>query len=318
VISVSHLTKKFGRQVAVDDVTFEVSAGEVLGFLGPNGAGKTTTMRMITGYLPPSRGRVRIDGFDLYDDPIQAKRRIGYLPENPPVYPEMTVRSYLRYVSELKDVPAASRAAAVDRAIERTRLGEVAARRIGTLSKGFKQRVGLAQAIVHDPPVLVLDEPTSSLDPKQRADVRDLIAGLKGDHTVILSTHILPEVSEVADRVVIVNRGRIMAVDTPANLGGRLRAREVVRLEFADTSGSGRPEEIRAAFAAVPGAVGVAVEAGPASTFMVRLESALGTDLRAEAAALAVGKGWRLLGLAGESLSLQDIFLQLTDVDGGS
>jgi ABC-2 type transport system ATP-binding protein len=318
VISVSHLTKKYGRHVAVDDLTFDVEAGEVLGFLGPNGAGKTTTMRMVTGYLPPSKGRIRIDGFDLYDHPIEAKRRIGYLPENPPVYPEMTVRSYLGYVSELKDVPSAQRRAAVDRAIARARLTEVAGKRIGHLSKGFKQRVGLAQAIVHEPPVLILDEPTSSLDPKQRADVRDLIAELKGSHTVILSTHILPEVSEVADRVIIVNRGRIVAVDTPANLGGQLRAREVVKLECAMPAGGDGPREIRDAFAAMVAAGHLTIDAGPDQTWKICLESPVGTDLRAQAAALVVSKGWRLLGLAGEPLSLQEIFLQLTDEDAES
>ncbi len=316
MISVSHLTKKYGRHVAVDDLTFEVEAGEVLGFLGPNGAGKTTTMRMVTGYLPPSKGRIRVGGFDLYDDPIQAKRRIGYLPENPPLYPEMSVRGYLGYVSELKDVPSSRRRAAIDLAIERAQLTEVAGKRIGNLSKGFKQRVGLAQAIVHEPDVLILDEPTSSLDPRQRADVRNLIAELKGRHTVILSTHILPEVSEVADRVIIVNRGRILAVDTPANLGGRLRAQEIVSLEFSVPGGGGAVDRIREAFAALAGAGPVQVGPGPDDTWQVRLESPVGTDLRAEAAALVVSRGWRLLALAGQSLSLQEIFLQLTREDG--
>ena len=239
MISVTHLSKKYGRFVAVDDLSFEVEEGEVLGFLGPNGAGKTTTMRMVTGFLPPSKGRVRIGGFDLFTDPVKAKQRLGYLPENPPVYPEMTVRRYLRFVAALKDVPSGSVKSAVGRAIERARLGEVADKRIAKLSKGFRQRVGLAQAIVHEPPVLVLDEPTSSLDPKQRFEVRELIAELRGKHTVILSTHILPEVSEVADRVVIINRGRVMAVDTPARLSERLRGRDVVRAEIAG-AGSGR------------------------------------------------------------------------------
>jgi ABC-2 type transport system ATP-binding protein len=172
VISVQHLTKRFGSFVAVTDLSFEVAAGEVLGFLGPNGAGKTTTMRMVTGFLPPSRGSVTIDGRDLLRDPIDAKRRLGYLPENPPLYPELTVRQYLSFVAEIKDVPRARRRAAVDRAIDRATLREVANKRVAALSKGFKQRVGLAQAIVHEPKVLILDEPTSSLDPKQRVEVR--------------------------------------------------------------------------------------------------------------------------------------------------
>ena len=208
MISVQHLTKRFGSYVAVNDLSFEVGAGEVLGFLGPNGAGKTTTMRMVTGFLPPSQGSVVIDGCHLLKQPIEAKRRFGYLPENPPLYPELTVRQYLQFVAEIKDVPRARRRACVDRAIDRANLREVAGKRISALSKGFKQRVGLAQAIVHEPKVLILDEPTSSLDPKQRVEVRDLIQALRGEHTVILSTHILPEVSQITDRVVIINRGR--------------------------------------------------------------------------------------------------------------
>ena len=241
MIRLSHLTKKYGAFTAVDDLSIDVREGEVLGLLGPNGAGKTTTMRMVTGFLPPSKGRVSVAGFDLYDHPIQAKQKIGYLPEQPPLYPEMTVRRYLAFVAALKDVPAARTKAAVALAIERARIGDVAGKRISTLSKGYRQRVGLAQAIVHEPPVLVLDEPTSSLDPQQRYEVRELITALKGRHTVILSTHILPEVSEVADRVVIINRGKVMAVDTPANLAGRLRARESVRLEIGASAGGLEP-----------------------------------------------------------------------------
>jgi ABC-2 type transport system ATP-binding protein len=317
VIAVTNLSKKYGAFVAVDNLSFEVKEGEVLGFLGPNGAGKTTTMRMLTGFLPPSGGRVRIGGFDLYNDPIKVKRLIGYLPENPPVYPEMTVRRYLRYVAALKDVPSARVGSAVDRAIEKARLGEVAGKRIGKLSKGFKQRVGLAQAIVHEPRVLILDEPTSSLDPKQRTDVRELIAGLKGDHTVILSTHILPEVSEVADRVFIINRGKVMAVDTPRNLSASLQAREVVNVELAVPSaaapvGTDLIERVRAAFDPFNGGGHVDVSETDAGTVRVRIESGLGTDVRADAATLVVGRGWKLLGLASESLSLEEIFLSLT------
>ena len=319
MISVTHLSKKYGSFIAVNDLSFDVPQGEVLGFLGPNGAGKTTTMRMITGYLPPSNGRISIGGFDLYDRPIQAKRLIGYLPENPPVYPEMTVRRYLRYVAVLKDVPPSRVASAVDRAIDKARLAEVADKRIGKLSKGFKQRVGLAQAIVHEPKVLILDEPTSSLDPKQRAEVRELIAGLKGDHTVVLSTHILPEVSEVADRVFIINRGNVMAVDTPANLSIRLRARAVVNVELAlpggDPANASRLDLVRAAFSALPGVALVDVTESESGTIRARLDSAVGIDMRADAAALVVGQGWKLLGLASEALSLEQIFLRLT-VDG--
>jgi ABC-2 type transport system ATP-binding protein len=291
-----------------------VREGEVLGLLGPNGAGKTTTMRMVTGFLPPSAGRVRIAGYDLLQDPVQAKRRVGYLPEQPPLYPDMTVRRYLAFVAALKDVPAARTGAAVSLAIERARIADVAGRRIGTLSKGYRQRVGLAQAIVHEPPVLVLDEPTSSLDPQQRSEVRQLILALKGRHTIILSTHILPEAAEVADRVAVINRGRVMAVDTPAELAGRLQARETVRLEIGAAAGAGAAtiESVRQALASMPGALGVEVVATAAGTIQARLESEAGVDLRAAAATLVTGRGWPLLGLAGESLSLEEIFLALT------
>ena len=315
MISVTHLSKKYGAFIAVNDLSFEVAPGEVLGFLGPNGAGKTTTMRMVTGFLPPSHGRIRIGGFDLYDDPVKAKRLIGYLPENPPIYPEMTVRRYLRYVAALKDVPRGRTAVAVDRAIDKAKLGEVANKRIGKLSKGFKQRVGLAQAIVHEPKVLILDEPTSSLDPKQRAEVRELIVGLKGDHTVVLSTHILPEVSEVADRVFIIDRGNVMAVDTPANLGARLSAGEVVKVDLALPGGQNADDAlnaVRSAFATLQGARQADVSVSDAGIVLVRLHSDVGVDLRADAARLVVGHGWKLLGLATETLSLEQIFLQLT------
>ena len=319
MIRLSHLTKKYGAFTAVDDLSVDVREGEVLGLLGPNGAGKTTTMRMVTGFLPPSSGRVRIAGHDLYDHPIQAKRNIGYLPEQPPLYPEMTVRRYLAFVAALKDVPAARTRTAVGLAIERARIAEVADTRIATLSKGYRQRVGLAQAIVHEPPVLVLDEPTSSLDPKQRHEVRELIMALKGRHTVILSTHILPEVSEVADRVIIIDRGKVMAIDTPARLAERLRARESVRLEIGAGEGGSAvsPEAVRQALAALPGARDVHAAISATGTIDARIDSEVGVDLRAAAAALVTGRGWQLLGLSGESLSLEEIFLALTRSESG-
>lgn len=307
MISVQHLTKRFGSHVAVNDLSFDVAAGEVLGFLGPNGAGKTTTMRMVTGFLPPSRGSVVIDGCDLLQQPIEAKRRLGYLPENPPLYPELTVRQYLHFVAEIKDVPRARRRACVDRAINRANLGEVAFKRVAALSKGFKQRVGLAQAIVHEPKVLILDEPTSSLDPKQRVEVRDLIAGLRGEHTVVLSTHILPEVSQVTDRVVIINRGRVMAVDSPQNLSQRLRGREEVIVEVGGADGAA----VRQAIAAVPGVTSVEVDEEAQEYVVARVHSALGTDVRGDVARTLAAR-WRLLALRSESLSLEEIFLKLT------
>jgi ABC-2 type transport system ATP-binding protein len=310
VISVQHLTKRFGSHVAVNDLSFEVGAGEVLGFLGPNGAGKTTTMRMVTGFLPPSQGSVTIGGANLLEQPIEAKRRIGYLPENPPLYPELTVRQYLSFVAEIKDVPGARRGASVDRAIERANLKEVASTRVAALSKGFKQRVGLAQAIVHEPPVLILDEPTSSLDPKQRVEVRDLIAGLRGEHTVILSTHILPEVSQITDRVVIINRGRVMAVDSAANLSQRLRGREEIAIEV----GGAPVNDLEAILTSVPGVLAVRVQQTDDGLATARIESELGVDVRAEVARVVAGR-FRLLGLRTETLSLEEIFLTLTGDD---
>ena len=293
--------------MAVDDLSFEVAAGEVLGFLGPNGAGKTTTMRMVTGFLPPSRGSVVIDGCNLMQRPIDAKRRLGYLPENPPVYPELTVRQYLTFVAEIKDVPRSRRRACVDRAIDRANVREVAGKRIAALSKGFKQRVGLAQAIVHEPKVLILDEPTSSLDPKQRVEVRDLIVALRGEQTIILSTHILPEVSQVTDRVVIINRGKVMAVDTPDALSQRLRGREDVTAEV----GGADVESVRSALLAIAGVTRVTVDTDGPDRVMARVQSDLGTDVRGDVAR-ALASRWRLLALRGESLSLEEIFLKLT------
>lgn len=216
-IDACSLSKRYGDTLAVDDISFSVGRGEVVGFLGPNGAGKTTTMRMLTGFLPATDGTAIIDGHDIFGDPLAARRAIGYLPESPPLYPEMSVEAYVRYVARIKDMPRAKRAAAVDRAIERCGLGDVRRRVIGALSKGFRQRVGLAQAIVHEPPVLILDEPTVGLDPIQIREIRDLIADLaSGDtgQTVILSTHILPEVEAICRRIILISRGR-KVIDQP-------------------------------------------------------------------------------------------------------
>jgi ABC-2 type transport system ATP-binding protein len=229
VIEARGLTKRYGDLVAVEDVGFSLARGEVVGFLGPNGAGKTTTIRMLTGFLPPTDGTAVIAGHDIFGDPIAARRAIGYLPETLPLYPEMSVRSYLAYVAKIKDVPRVERRAAVDRALERTALTDVRRQVIGTLSKGFRQRVGLAQAIVHNPPVLILDEPTAGLDPLQIREIRALIAELtapsQGDtrQTVILSTHILAEVDAICRRVILINQGR-KVVDAPLSelkSGGR-------------------------------------------------------------------------------------------------
>jgi len=237
MIEVNDLTKLYGDRVAVAGVSFSVAQGQVLGFLGPNGAGKTTTMRMLTGFLPPSSGTARVAGFDVFSQSAEVRRRIGYLPENPPLYTDMTVTSYLTFVAKLKGVARRAVAEARDRAIARTGLAEVAGRLHGHLSKGYKQRVGLAQAIINDPEVLVLDEPTIGLDPRQIIEIRSLIKELAGERTVILSTHILPEVAQVCDKVVIINSGRIACEDSIANLTREATLEEVfLRFITADTA----------------------------------------------------------------------------------
>ncbi len=237
MIEVQELSKRYGDRDAVSGVSFSVTRGQVLGFLGPNGAGKTTTMRMLTGFLPPSSGTAKVAGFDVFSQSAEVRRRIGYLPENPPLYPDMTVRSYLTFVARLKGVPRARVASARASAIERTGLEAVEGRLLSHLSKGYKQRVGLAQAIINDPEVLVLDEPTIGLDPRQIIEIRSLIRDLSGNRTVILSTHILPEVSQVCDKVVIINEGRVACEDTIANLTRDASLEEVfLRFITADTA----------------------------------------------------------------------------------
>jgi ABC-2 type transport system ATP-binding protein len=228
VIEVQNLTKRYGPFTAVEDVSFKVERGEILGFLGPNGAGKTTTMRILTGYMPATEGKAFVAGFDVFEQPVEAKRRTGYLPETPPLYPDMTVAEYLAFVAKIKGVPSAERKQRTAAVMERTRIADMANRLCVRLSKGYRQRVGLAQALIHNPDVLILDEPTAGLDPKQIIETRQLIKELAGDHTIILSTHILPEVSQTCQRVVIINKGKVVAVDTPDNLTARLRGSETL------------------------------------------------------------------------------------------
>ena len=243
MIEVEHLTKRYGPVTAVNDVSFQVRKGEILGFLGPNGAGKTTTMRVLTGYMPATEGRVRVAGYDVLEQPIEAKRRIGYLPETPPLYPDMTVREYLQFVAKIKGVAPADRKSRVEQVMARTWVTDMANRTCGKLSKGYKQRVGLAQALIHNPDVLILDEPTAGLDPKQIRETRRLVKELAGDHTIILSTHILPEVSQTCDRVVIINKGRVVAVDTPENLTRRLSGAETIFVQVdAARAAEAQPE----------------------------------------------------------------------------
>ena len=292
-----------------NDVSFRVEKGEILGFLGPNGAGKTTTMRVLTGYMPASEGKALVAGYDVFSEPIEAKRRTGYLPETPPLYPDMTVRDYLMFVSRIKGVPRSERKSRVAAIMERTRISDMAARHCGKLSKGYKQRVGLAQALIHNPDVLILDEPTAGLDPKQIIETRKLIKELAGDHTIILSTHILPEVSQTCQRVVIINKGHVVAVDTPENLTSRLRGSEAMYVQV-DAAG----DDVRSALAAIPGVTGVIPANSPAAAAF-EVASEAGRDVRRDLAAAIVTRGWGLLELRPMRMSLEEIFLSLTTED---
>ncbi len=308
MIEVQDLTKSFGTKTAVDHISFSVNKGEILGFLGPNGAGKTTTMRVLTGYLPATTGTAKIAGFDVFDDSMEVRRRIGYLPETPPLYFDMTVSVYLDFVARIKNVPAEKRASRVEAALDMAKIADKRNELIKRLSRGYKQRVGLAQAIVHDPDVIILDEPTAGLDPKQIIEVRNLIKGLAGSHTIILSTHILPEVSMTCDRGIIINHGKIVAVDTPENLTLQLKGGERIRVEVK------APEKpLRDALAQISGVRKVQIDSlGSSARLVATGEASQGQDLRSQIAAKVVSQGWALYELRGMSLSLEEIFLQLT------
>jgi ABC-2 type transport system ATP-binding protein len=303
MIHVENLHKRYGRLEAVRDVSFDVAPGEILGFLGPNGAGKTTTLRIITGFLPATAGRVTVGGYDIFDNPQAVKERIGYLPEAPPLYPELTVTEQLTFVARLKGVARRRRKGAVDEAIGRTGLTDVRRRLVANLSKGYRQRVGLAQALVNTPPVLILDEPTVGLDPKQIIEIRQLIQSLAGDHTVILSSHILPEVRATCQRVVIIHQGRVVATDTFDTLAARLRDTEKHRIQVARPSPA-----LKGQLAAVPGVVAVSEEEGG----MVLVEMPLDGDCREEVAKVVVDGGFGLLAFEPQGLSLEEVFVQLT------
>lgn len=310
MIEVQQLTKRYGPTLAVSDVSFEVSKGEVLGFLGPNGAGKTTTMRVITGYLPPTSGKVTVAGYDVAEESIEARRHTGYLPENPPVYQEMRVSEYLAFVGRIKGVPRGElrkRAADVS---EKCAITDVQSRQIGKLSKGYRQRVGLAQALIHNPDVLVLDEPTAGLDPKQIHETRDLIRGLSGEHTVILSTHILPEVSKTCDRVVVINAGKVAAVGTPSELTQRLQGFESVLV-----TAEGPGQEMKARLERVEGVSRVEERDAAEGRATFEVNATKEKDVRAELARAVVESQWRLLELRTSGMSLEDIFLKLTTKD---
>ena len=308
MIEVNGLTKNYGAIRAIDRVSFHVKKGEVVSFLGPNGAGKSTTMKILTGFLPATAGAARVAGFDVFEEPLEVKKRIGYLPESPPLYHDMTVKEYLRFVARIKQIPGKQIPVAFDRVVGQCRLEGVKNRLIKNLSKGYQQRVGLAQALIHNPEVLILDEPTVGLDPHQIIEIRELIRGLAGDHTVILSTHILQEATAVCQRVLIINEGKIVAEDTPERLSADIRKHEKVTVVVRRCD-EGLVREI----GAIPGMTGVSVASrGEGGIWTLTAEYSLGGDFREEIARTVVQKGAGLLALKKEILSLEDIYLKLT------
>lgn len=304
MISVRQLTKHFGARVAVDNISFDVTRGEILGFLGPNGAGKTTTMRMIVGFLAPTSGEIFVGGFSVKKEPLKTKALIGYLPENPPLYSEFTVEEYLTFVLRISSISPKEFKFRLDGVYQSCGIGDVRKRVIGNLSKGFRQRVGLAQAIIHGPKVLILDEPTVGLDPKQIHEIRELIRRLSGDHTIILSSHILPEVSKTCDRVVIINEGKIVASDTCDALSNQLSGGNRLEITLARSS-----DTVLNRLMAINGVANV-VNKGDGKQFIV--EARRGAEIREEVAKLAVHEDWGLIGLKPLELSLEDVFLKLT------
>jgi ABC-2 type transport system ATP-binding protein len=317
MIKVEGLTKRYARHVAVDDISFNVERGQIVGFLGPNGAGKTTTMRVLTCFMPPTAGSANVAGYDVVEQPMEVKKRIGYLPETPPLYPEMEVREYLDFVGRLKGIPSANLPARIQEVSERCAIADVQDRLIAKLSKGYRQRVGLAQAIIHNPDVLILDEPTSGLDPQQIIETRDLIKSLAGDHTIILSTHILPEVEQICEQVIIIARGKLVAKDSVANLTSRLRGAESVAVEIDGTGLDA--SDVKQKLAAVAGVSHVSPRNNPREgkerrdgllSFIV--ESEQGQHVRPQLARAIVEAGWNLNELHAVGLSLEEIFLELT------
>lgn len=310
MIEVEHLSKVYGSTAAIQDVTFAVEPGEILGFLGPNGAGKTTTMRILTGYLPATGGAARVAGFDVHEDSMAVRKRIGYLPETPPLYPDMTVEGFLYFVARLKGVAAGDRANQVQSALSRCNLQEKRNVLIRKLSKGFRQRVGIAQAIVHDPPAIILDEPTVGLDPRQIIDVRNLIKSLAGDHTIILSTHILPEVSMTCSRVAIINKGRVVATNTPDQLVAQLRGGAGYELEV-----EGNFEAVQQRLQNLSGVQAVeaiATDMLPENHYKIRVTAVPEADPGRDVAAAIVGAGLGLYEMKRVQVSLEDVFLELT------
>jgi len=315
MINVKELTKKYARTTAVDQISFEVQKGRIVGFLGPNGAGKTTTMRMLTCFLTPTGGTASVAGFDILEQPLEVKKRIGYLPETPPIYPEMRTIEYLTFVGQLKGLTGPDLRARVDYVSERCAIADVRNKLIGKLSKGYRQRVGLAQAIIHNPDVLILDEPTAGLDPKQINETRDLIKSLAGDHTIVLSTHILPEVSQTCEQVIIINKGRIVATDSVTNLQHRARSGESVVVEVAGRNGNVDPAVVQRKLQQVAGVSRVIPKADGQKRLIFEVEAGKDRSIRGDVARAVVESGWDLNELRPAALSLEEIFLQLTGTE---
>lgn len=309
MIIVKDLTKRYARHVAVDQITFSVTKGQIVGFLGPNGAGKTTTMRILTCFLTPSAGTASVAGFDVLEQPLEVKKRIGYLPETPPLYPEMETTEYLRFVGKLKGLSGAELEKRIDYVCDRCFVADVKAKLLGKLSKGYRQRVGLAQAIIHNPDVLVLDEPTAGLDPKQINETRDLIKSLAGDHTIILSTHILPEVEQICEQVIIINQGKLVATDSVRNLQARTRGDESLLLEVA---GPADPLAVQQRLETIPGVSRVQLHDSKDVGMVFEVQSQKGQLVRGDLARAIVAAGWDLNELRPAARSLEEIFLQLT------
>ena len=310
MITVKELTKRYARNTAVDHISFEIQKGQIVGFLGPNGAGKTTTMRMLTCFLPPTAGTATVAGFDVLEEPMEVKKRIGYLPETPPLYPEMMTGEYLAFVGSLKGLRGAELNQRIDYVSDRCSVADVRNKQLGKLSKGYRQRVGLAQAIIHNPEVLILDEPTSGLDPKQINETRDLIKSLAGDHTIILSTHILSEVEQICQQVIIISKGKLVATDTVDNLQGR--GAESVFVEIAGRNGQLDTSLVQGRLAKVPGVNRIVLKEQQATLSRFEVETQKDHFIRGDLARAIVEAGWDLNELRSAAASLEEIFLELT------
>ena len=304
MIDVQHVTKRYGRNTALNDISFSIEKGEVVAFLGPNGAGKTTTMRILTGFMPPTTGSVNIAGFDCLEEPWEVKKHIGYLPESPPLYLELTVKEYLSFVGRIKRLEPEKLQERMEAIIHQTGLSDVQGRVIGHLSRGYRQRVGLAQALLHNPPVLILDEPTTGLDPNQIIEIRDLIKSLAGSHTIILSTHLLAEATAICQKVIIIHQGQIVAIDSPEQLGAKLQESEILNLTVKQAD----PDLIET-LEKISGVIHVST--GPTPNSFI-IETHIGDDVREDVTKLVVTRGSGLLELTTQAVSLEDVFKVLT------